>query len=764
MDSNKIKAQNNWGGMDSFWELLENKEEISNFWQTLYACADQLDALYREYAQLSLINMPNERTLTHVVFAIDATNNDEQTLTTTEERLAGTNISKINTVPLLKPEINGDAEYVEGVDYSIAVVDDVVTITWDSTPPIETGTYYAPSVTIDNDIIDVFGDMHWDMDLAGAGIAISDRKNIYHCLMLACRTMLSRADITKALNIIAGAEYTKYSGKAIVSNNEITVSYVNTLYAIRHAGNVYGSETETDETATIAGTTITGLSAAKVGDIVCLKNIDASIDKISDTYNTYELDISVPAGEYNLTVNSDPKIYTARIAGKNLRLPDKVLILGDTIHIASVSAMLLSEGIAQGSFMVDVIVPAAEYSATAYSVIPMLLNDCYAINGDLVYSCYLDRLPNSGPYSITQAHNYVYGTGYRAVDETFTTPADQTSITNGQYLGIYSPINPLVEVIDWTRAGETGIAEENYRYDDYITRNYLLDDGAWYYDGKEYACNDLVPGEAIIARVGYSLEYPATYIDANTISVSGTQVDILDMYGHEHTAVINFEELEEIEVDNDDGDRLNATILSGKYDAHEDIYTLTTLEDISSVVPTKIKQAFSCVHKHIVMTVDQETGEVITDRQLTYGSYGSACNVAYRRCKDTTYKTHLYRIRGVTDLGGGQYELEIEGDHPITAGNLTIPGSTTAIMWSETLNVTSVPVIEIEASNQTIRIEWAGEGTPPIGASLLYVGGLYNRMDLHVNTLNNTPAIEALIEALIGMLVPAYTNIIIHEI
>ena len=223
MDNNKTKALAAWSGMDSFWNLVVNKEEINNIWQTMFASVEQLESLYNAYGRLSVINMPNELTLNNVVFTITETSVDKKYITVSDKLLGETSMADIISIPELRTVINSNTVYVEGVDYNLFPDGDSLAIQWLSSMPEDDGTYYAPTLEIENTRIDQFGAMHWDLGLREAGIDTDTRKRIYHSLLLCNKTILTKSSLRNTLNMIAGANFAKYPGKLYQKNNYLSL-------------------------------------------------------------------------------------------------------------------------------------------------------------------------------------------------------------------------------------------------------------------------------------------------------------------------------------------------------------------------------------------------------------------------------------------------------------------------------------------------------------------------------------------------------------
>lgn len=784
MDNNRDKALATWSALDSFWNLVDNKEEITSIWQTMYACVEHLESYYDAYGRLAVVNMPDAMEAKNIVFAITGL------VGSTTKRIYGENIMRPDTmlgdivsIPKLKTAINDDTEFLEGVDYAISVNDEYIDIIWADDPPLDDETYFAPIVYIENRLIDQYGGMYWDLALRDAGLAVERRRHIYHSLMLASRIYPSISDMRNTMSMIAGSSYTKYSGKIIYTGGQVSVSYVNTLYLVNHQGGVYGSEDRVDTELEISGNTLsTAPVALNPGNIVVINRLTAAITRV-DEYNLCDLDISLPPGQYKVSFDGGVTDTMALINDNKLIAAPQTMAVGDELFILGLSVRLMSHDEGADTYALDATIPAGTYEASVYNVVPALFNDCYAIANDTGYSCSYDRLPNSGPYQVTHALNYTKEAGLGEMGEVFSVTTENTYLSDGQYVGIYTPVDETVIIQDWVQLGQTEIGCEHFNYDDYIAKNYLRNTGEWYMPTEGYVDHDLAPGDRLIAGVGYYQEYPASSPDDRTIIVSGTQYDMPGMYetmpvedstttgvgtttgAAETPTTLNIEVLETLVVTDGMGGRCVVVIESGTYDEVLDEFTLTTIDPITVSFVVSVLQGFSCRHKHSVISVDPITGDVTTDRTVNYGEYGDHCSVLTRRCDDDSLKTHKYTIADVL-LNEEETEATItlaSGANEDIADVIAIVGTTTAVAWSDNVNILYLPVQAIVDGALVVTWDSVATAADLIGGTLYYVGGLYTRPQIHITTTNPDPAIVAIIQKLADYTMPEGAEKTIHN-
>ena len=746
MNSSLIRANQTWGMMDGFWDLVSNKQEITNVWQTLYSCVDQLDHIYQAYGALAITNMPENLTINDVIFRVVETDGATQILSAESIlplRIASS-MSMVKSISKLMPTINGDTEYVEFTNYGIlSASDDGITIMWATPPPEGCDTYYAPETLIENPFIDKHGNMFWDLQLKNIGLDVEKRRDVYHSLMLLSKGAVGAPTLQDVINMIAGARYSKHIGKISIGGGATptTMSYVNRLFVVAHSGTVFGSESEVELfDAQISGNSVSwGDSNASPGDIISVDEVVTIAISVKDD-GTAEIGASLIPGKYSVSFDGG-LTYAAFLVNRNvLYNPSSMAKAGAEVKIRDVKAMITAST-AEGGYYIDQSLPAHTYESGVklYNVIPVILNSCYAIKGDTVYSCMVDSLPNPGPYDVVGALNYRHGQGVILAGEEIDIVPSEVTLQDDQYVYPYTSINRIHDVLYWKASGETGISIPEYNYDNYIMRNYLQCPHEWYYGGDGYSEHDLVEGDRIVATVGYSFELPVTLVDDHTIEIKSSYDEgdgIIGMYGSPVPIVVNVSIMEEMVIVGAGGERQSILVETGSYDEGTDMITIKTVSPITVLNPVKLLKQERCVHRHTVISVDPETYEIVTDRSMIYGDYADHCNVATRRAVDETLKTHIFTVKGAATTSPGVAQIDLQSDH----GNIgvTAPpaeGSTTAVVWGKDIGTISLPVISVDPNENTIFVEWASGLPDPsaiAGETIMYAGGLYTRNRLYI--------------------------------
>lgn len=696
MDANRTRAEGMWGDIDQFWELVYNHNVFTTAWQAMHANAEYLYWFKEAYGNLIVPLMPNEKNIANVIWRIDG---DASSLIADNEEV---DASEFIQIPVLCPNMSEDIRYIEGEHFTIVSggVNSVL-LDWGTTDVLGVSTFYAPTVMIQNDNIEKYGNTGvWDINLGG--IDIGDKKHILYALEKAKYSTPNRSMFYRCINMLAGAPYARYPGRVHVKANSVLVYYVNKLYTVRYQNRYYGSETRTEAAVEITNKIGTSTTSIKTGDIIVL--------------------------------NSENTVRCAVVREDS-------------------QTILFSGAVVDGVYN----------DAIVFSPVDMDLMECYALYQGHAYSCYTDELRNDILYDITHALNYdsLYGVAEQSSEYQLT--SIPLMVEDGEYIDMHAPLWELANMLMWVDHGASGINMDMPIGDDIITNYYMQGSEITYYSDLSNIGDELpgiCVGDVLVAYVSYPMKCGTISMEENNKIRLSVGTFIVDMYGEEIPAdILNFQVGETVVISDLDNEIFEEVIIAGGYyDGMEEQYVLTTTMAIKMTNPWFLSKVTSVTHRHVVVKI--EGTDYFTDRTITYGVYSPDCRATFKRSKTRPEDVRPYICETVTPGLSSSTISVIGGVNGY--GNIS-PRTTKIAVYGENINVVYYDVLSITDVFEIDEVIDEETALKMVGARVLFLNNLCERNIISIKSNNVEASYIKNLKIISQKLLPEGTNVLYNH-